>query len=411
MTPSTSEGLTGVRDGTNCKEPPYSWVIDTPVATTTQLRDLAASHGASTFGVTVAEPFAGALATLREHKATGLSGALRFTYDDPDVATDIRTSFPWAQSLIVVGVNYATRASGPASTGALVARFATADHYEPVRLVTGRIADQLKMLDGRAEVLIDDNRLVDRTAAARSGVGWIGKSTMLLAPGHGPWTLIGSVVTDIKLEPTSPTSRGCGTCVACIPACPTDAITPDGIDARRCLSAWLQAAGSLPHWIRPTLGRRIYGCDDCLTSCPPGGKVLDNVGNKPLWLPFTELLEMKDEQLLDRFSWWYVPRRDGRFIRRNLLVAAGNSRESSVLETIERHLSHRSSMIRSHAAWALARATGKGARQRLIEILDQERAPETRIEMALALVMIDHPKDYEALLALDELSATTTIAL
>jgi epoxyqueuosine reductase len=120
---------------------------------------------------------------------------------------------------------------------------------------------------------------------------------------------------------------------------------------------------------------------------------------------------MADEQLLDRFSWWYVPRRDGRFIRRNLLVAAGNSREASVVEAIERHLSHRSSMIRGHAAWALARATGKRARKRLIDVLDQERAPEARFEMALALVMIDHPGDYEAFLALDELSATTTIAL
>ncbi len=411
MTPSTSEGLTSVRYGTNCKEHPYSWVIDTPVATTTQLRDLAASHGASAFGVTVTERFTGALATLREHKTSGLSGSLRFTYDDPDVATDICRSFPWAQSLIVVGVSYVTSASSPASTGALVARFATADHYTPVRLVTGGMVDQLKTLGGKAEALMDDNRLVDRTAAARSGVGWIGKSTMLLAPGYGPWMLLGTVVTDLELEPTSPMSRGCGTCVACIPACPTDAITPGGIDARRCLSALLQAAGSLPHWIRPTLGRRIYGCDDCLTTCPPGGRVLENVGSKPLHLPFTELLGMADEQLLDRFSWWYVPRRDGRFIRRNLLVAAGNSRESSVLEAIERHLSHRSSMIRSHAAWALARATGKRARKQLIEALDQERAPEARIEIALALVMIDHPEDYEALLALDELSATTTTAL
>jgi epoxyqueuosine reductase len=412
MTPSTSEGLTSVRYGTNCKERPYSWVIDTAVATTAaQLRELAARHGASSFGVTSAEPFTEALNTLRNHKTSGLSGSLRFTYDEPEVATDIRRSFPWARSVIVIGVNYLASSSGPAPTGAIVARFATGDHYEAVRSVTGEIAHQIEALGGNTEVLIDDNRLVDRTAAARSGVGWIGKSTMLLAPGDGPWMLLGTVVTDIKLEPTSPMSRGCGTCVACIPACPTDAITPDGIDTRRCLSAMLQTAGSLPHWIRPTLGRRIYGCDDCLTSCPPGGKALENVGNKPLRLPFTELLEIADEQLLDRFSWWYVPRRDGRFIRRNLLVAAGNSREASVVEAIERHLSHRSSMIRGHAAWALARATGKRARKRLIDVLDQERAPEARFEMALALVMIDHPGDYEAFLALDELSATTTIAL
>ena len=118
---------------------------------------------------------------------------------------------------------------------------------------------------------------------------------------------------------------------------------------------------------------------------------------------------MEDEQLLARFSWWYVPRRDGRFIRRNLLVAAGNSREPGVLGVIESHLSHRSSMIRGHAAWSLARGAGKTARKRLIDALNHERAPDARVEMALAVVMVDHPRDYQALLGLDELVATTTI--
>jgi epoxyqueuosine reductase len=389
MTPSTSEGLTSVRYGTNCKEHPYSWVIDTPVATTTQLRDLAASHGASAFGVAVAEPFTEALTTLRQHKTSGLSGSLRFTYDDPDVATDIRRSFPWAQSLIAVGVNYVARASGPASTGALVARFATADHYMHVRLVIGEIANHIRGLGGRTKLLIDDNRLVDRTAAVRAGVGWIGKSTMLLAPGHGPWMLLGTVVTDLELEPTGPMNRGCGTCVACIPACPTDAITPEGIDARRCLSAWLQTAGSLPHWIRPKLGRRIYGCDDCLTSCPPGGKALDSAENKPLNLPFAKLLSLSDDELIERFSWWYVPRRDPRFIRRNIVVAAGNSREPDALGPIEAHLNHRSGLIRGHAAWALAQHSGAQAEQTLNDLEATETDPEVLDEIEIALQMIE----------------------
>lgn len=378
-----------MRYGTNCKEHPYSWVIDTPVATTTQLRDLAATHGASAFGVTVAEPFTDALATLREHKTSGLSGSLRFTYDDPDVATDIRRSFPWAQSLIVVGANYVARASGPASTGALVARFATDDHYMHVRLVIGEIVNHIRGLGGRTKLLIDDNRLVDRTAAVRAGVGWIGKSTMLLAPGHGPWMLLGTVVTDLELEPTGPMNRGCGTCVACIPACPTDAITPEGIDARRCLSAWLQTAGSLPHWIRPKLGRRIYGCDDCLTSCPPGGKALDSAGNKTIDLAFVDLLAMEDDQLLDRFSWWYVPRRDPRFIRRNIVVAAGNSREPDALGPIESHLDHRSGLIRGHAAWALAQHSGAQAEQTLNDLGAMETDPEVLDEIEIALQMIE----------------------
>jgi epoxyqueuosine reductase len=326
---------------------------------------------------------------LRQHKTSGLSGSLRFTYDDPDIATDIRRSFPWAQSLIAVGVNYVARASGPASTGALVARFATADHYMHVRLVIGEMVDHIRGLGGRTKLLIDDNRLVDRTAAVRAGVGWIGKSTMLLAPGHGPWMLLGTVVTDLELEPTGPMNRGCGTCVACIPACPTDAITPEGIDARRCLSAWLQTAGSLPHWIRPKLGRRIYGCDDCLTSCPPGGKALDSAGNKPLNLPFAKLLSLSDDELIERFSWWYVPRRDPRFIRRNIVVAAGNSREPDALEPIEAHLNHRSGLIRGHAAWALAQHSGAQAEQTLNDLEAMETDPEVLDEIEIALQMIE----------------------
>ena len=338
-----------------------------------------------------------------------MAGPLHFTYSDPPAATDLKFTFPWARSIVVVGFNYLPSASTPASTGAIVGRFATSDHYKNVRRATHSISAHLRSRGARAETLIDDNRLVDRAFAVRSGVGWTGKSTMILAPGSGPWLLLGSVVTDADLQTTSPMQRSCGTCVACIPACPTGAIGQDGLDARRCLSTWLQTPGAVPRWIRPLLGRRIYGCDDCLTSCPPGGKALQNAGSKPLDLPFVELLEMEDEQLLARFSWWYVPRRDGRFIRRNLLVAAGNSREPGVLGVIESHLSHRSSMIRGHAAWSLARGAGKTARKRLIDALNHERAPDARVEMALAVVMVDHPRDYQALLGLDELVATTTI--
>lgn len=377
---------------------------------TEEVRAIGAKYGATAVGVTGVEAFDRELTTLHSHKRNGMAGPLHFTYSDPALAANVRKTFPWAQSIVVIGYNYLPSASTPASTGAIVGRFATSDQYDRVRSATDAILAHLRSQGAKAKTLIDDNRLLDRAVAVRSGVGWTGKSTMVLAPGSGPWMLLGSVITDADLQTATPMHRTCGTCVACIPACPTGAIGEHGLDARRCLSTWLQNPGSIPRWIRPLLGRRIYGCDDCLTSCPPGGKALEMAGNKPLDLPFVELLEMEDEQLLDRFSWWYVPRRDGRFIRRNLLVAAGNSREGSIAETLERHLSHRSSMIRSHAAWALARAVGKTSRRRLIEALDQERAPETRMEIALALVMIDHPENYEALLALDEL-VTTTIVL
>ena len=123
----------------------------------------------------------------------------------------------------------------------------------------------------RAAVLCDDSRLVDRAAAVRAGVGWWGKSTMVLAPGHGPWLLLGSVVTDASLPPDTPMARDCGTCAACLPACPTGALVAPGVlDARRCLAALAQSPGAIPREFRRAMGDRLYGCDDCLEACPPG---------------------------------------------------------------------------------------------------------------------------------------------
>lgn len=375
-------------DDPDCTEPPYSWVIDHDVAATEALRDLATGLGAAGFGVTTTEPFVESLATLRKHRASGMAGPLHFTYDKPVVATNVETSFPWARRIVVFAHNYLSEASTPAEVGALVGRFATSDHYGSVRHVAERLRDELTGAGHRAAILIDDNRLVDRAAAARSGVGWIGKSTMMLAPGHGPWMLLGSVVTDMKLDPTPPMVRDCGTCVACIPACPTGAITSSGLDSSKCISTWLQTPGSIPGWIRPHIGRRIYGCDDCLTSCPPGQRALAKIPNRSEPLEFADLLAAGDEELLDRFHWWYVPRRDPRYLRRNILVAAGNSREQSALPAIRGHTRHPSSMIRSHAVWALARSLGSVGWDELTALQDEETVPETIEEIEYALAMI-----------------------
>ena len=365
-----------------------------------ELSTLAYGNGAAGFGVTGAEVFARDRAALRATRDTGRSGPLGFTYDDPDLATDVSQSFSWARSLVVVSYDYLPRADTPPDGGAVVGRFATANHYEGVQGITGAIAEFLRARGFRAEILSDDNRLVDRAAAVRAGVGWQGKSTMVLAPGHGPWILLGTVVTDASIPASRPMKRDCGTCSACIPACPTGALGDRGLDARRCLSTWLQTPGSIPHWIRPHVGRRVYGCDDCLTACPPGFRALAAAGERPAELPFSDLLGLSDEHLLDRFGWWYVPRRQGRFIRRNLLVAAGNSKEPAVREAVEAHTRHPSSMIRGHAYWAIAR--GFEGRRALREALETETVPEARDELMLALLLTEHPGSHATVLEADE---------
>jgi hypothetical protein len=148
------------------------------------------------------------------------------------------------------------------------------------------------------------------------------------------------------------------------------------------------------------VGRRVYGCDDCLTACPPGGRALAAAGERPAELPFSDLLGLSDEHLLDRFGWWYVPRRQGRFIRRNLLVAAGNSKEPAAREAVEAHTRHPSSMIRGHAYWAIAR--GFEGRRALREALETETVPEARDELMLALLLTEHPGSHATVLEADE---------
>ncbi len=343
------------------------------------------------FGVTDAARFAEARDTLFTNRDSGMAGPLRFTYGDPETATDVKATYPWAKSLVVVAHSYLRETESPADRAPQVGRFATADHYRPLREATAAVAAELIEQGFRAEVLIDDNRLVDRAVAIRAGVGWLGLSTMVLVPGHGPWTLLGTVATDAPLDTTPPMERTCGTCTECIPACPTGAITARGVDARRCISAWLQAPGHLPHWIRPHVGTRIYGCDDCLTSCPPGHPPMNKVKVSPSHLEFAELLGSEDPELRERFAWWYIPNRDPRFLRRNVVVAAGNSGSLSLSEAIESQFEHRSSLVRGHAYWAYARLLGVEAWHRLEVAYRRERFPDAASELERAFLMLRRP--------------------
>ncbi|MBS1195854.1 MAG: hypothetical protein H6R33_574, partial [Actinobacteria bacterium] len=188
------------------------------------LRAAAAEAGLAAMGVAPAAPFPEVRRALEQRVATGRHGGLRFTFADPARSAAPQASFPWAESLVVAAHAYLGAAGnpGPAAAGTgRVARFATRDHYRPLRAGLAALAGVLVAAGHRAAVLCDDARLVDRAPAVRAGVGWWGKSTMVLAPGQGPWLLLGSLVTDAVLPADSPMGRDCGICAACLPACPT----------------------------------------------------------------------------------------------------------------------------------------------------------------------------------------------
>ena len=177
---------------------------------------------------------------------------------------------------------------------------------------------------------------------------------MVLTPRAGPWILVGSVVTDAHLPVSEPMKRTCGTCEACIPACPTGAIVAPGVlDARRCLAAIFQSRGDIPVELRRAAGGRIYGCDDCLTSCPPGFGMLRAQAPAEHQLSPIEVLAMSDEDLNSATDHWYVPGRKMRFVRRNAIVALGNVGGDEAVSVLTPYLEHQDELLRSHAQWAL----------------------------------------------------------
>ena len=337
-----------------------------PTPPVEELRACGLAAGLDALGVASAEPFTGTRRHLEQRKAAGLHGGMHFTYGDPARSTDPSRILPGARSL-VVGARRYRRADPPPPPEAAgsVARYARTDHYAVLRTALGAVADRLRAAGWRAEVRCDDNALVDREAAHRAGLGWYGKNANLLLPGAGSWFVLGSVVTDAPLPPAAaPVADGCGTCARCIDACPTGAIVAPGVvDARRCLAWLVQARGEFPVDLRPALGGRIYGCDDCQEVCPPN-RTADRHEPPPAagedeeaWVPLVELLGSTDDELLARHGRWYIPRRDPRWLRRNALVALGNvgaAEDEAVVAALRGYAAGDDELLAEHATWALA---------------------------------------------------------
>ena len=332
------------------------------------------AHGLDAVGFASADPFVTTRQDLETRKAAGLHAGMQFTYRNPVRATDPRRTLPSARSIVVGARCYLRRpraTSQPSDAAGIVARYAWADHYAPLRDALDAVAGCLRGYGWKAVVLVDDNALVDREAAYRAGLGWYGKNANLLLPGRGSWFVLGSVITDALLRPDAPVAEGCGSCSRCLPACPTGAIVEPGvIDGRRCLAWLLQAEGSFPREHREALGGRIYGCDDCQEVCPPNRAVERRRGapdaavdDEPA-VDLIAMLDLDDAALLARFGRWYIPRRDPRYLRRNALVALGNVGRwdnGDVRRVVTRWASSDDALLQEHAVWAIEQLGGRPA--------------------------------------------------
>jgi epoxyqueuosine reductase len=362
--------------------------MTSPATLAARLHAVARDAGATVTGICGVAPFTDVAASLRQRVADGMHGGLRFTFAEPDLATDVRRSFPWAERLFTVGRAYLPEAGSPGrSTGdqIRIARFATEDHYRGLRGVLDAVGKALEAAGYLAAPVVDDRRLVDRAAAVRAGVGWWGKNSMVLAPAVGPWMLLGSVVTDAPLPESTPMVRDCGSCDACIPACPTGALVAPGVlDARRCLAAILQQPGIIPRGLRSAVGDRLYGCDDCLEACPPGIRLLETATTPGGRHHVFDILGTDDDALLRRFGHFYLPKRRPTILRRNALVVLGNAGGPESMGVAAGYLGHPDWVLRAHAAWTVGRLGGPDAAMVLAAAAEEEDRPEVLEEIRVA---------------------------
>jgi epoxyqueuosine reductase len=256
-------------------------------------------------------------------------------------------------------------------TLAFVSRYALGrDYHKVLRHSLARLAQRLSEQIGPFgyRVCVDSAPVLEKALARNAGLGWIGKHTNLIAREAGSWFFIGEILTDLPLPLDEPASAHCGTCQACIPACPTGAIVaPHRLDARRCISyLTIEHQSPIPVELRPAIGNRIYGCDDCQLVCPwnkfaraaahPDFKVRNHLDAASL----TELFAWTQAEFDVRMRGSAVYRIGYERWSRNIAVALGNApRSAAVLAALHSRQHDASALVREHVEWALAHQTAQ----------------------------------------------------
>jgi epoxyqueuosine reductase len=327
--------------------------------TARELERLAAELGLDAVGAAPAVPYEETERHIRERRARGLFADMKFTMARPEVSCHPEALLPGARTVISAALCYYAPEPNPEPGQGRLPRYTWTDAYAVLR---ERLDALGRRLGGGYRVLVDANQHVDREAAARAGVGFYGKNTLLITRRHGSWVVLGTLVTDVEIEPTPPLHADCGSCTLCIEACPTDALDEPGtLDATRCLSYWTQSPESIPEEYREPLADQVYGCDICQDVCPWNRGIERRRADEPLpagaepTVSLLEWLEADGEELRRRYDRLYVPRNDPRYLRRNALVALGNSGGPEHRETLAAYAESDDELLREHASWALRR--------------------------------------------------------
>jgi epoxyqueuosine reductase len=253
----------------------------------------------------------------------------------------------------------------PITRQGAIARYARfTDYHNIIGERLKLLAEFVNQLGGEGTLslwYVDTGPFLERDLAQRAGIGFIGKHTNLISRKLGNWIFLCEIITTLELEPDEPETNHCGKCSRCITACPTQAIrAPFQLDARRCISyLTIELKGSIPVELRPLIGNRIYGCDDCLAVCPwnrfaQEGEMMKPHARADLATPdLIELLSLDETGFKKRFAGTPMLRTKRRGLLRNVCVALGNAGDETALPALEKASGDTESLIAEHARWAI----------------------------------------------------------
>ena len=316
------------------------------------------------------------LAFFAEWVARGYAGEMAYLTTQVPRRSGVPAAFPWARSVLSVALQYdtphpySTNAADATGERGWLSRYAWGDDYHDVmKAMLDRVLAALRDAAGpfEARAYADTGPVVERAYAAAAGLGAWGKNTCLLHPEHGSWFFLGELVTDLEMEADAPRPDMCGTCTACLDACPTGALpSPYVLDATRCISyLTIEVKGAIPEERREGIGRHVFGCDICQDVCPwnrrrrhRGGAAFEPRPGA-LGPDLDTLASLDDEAFRELFRRSPVKRAKRRGLLRNVAVAIGNSGEERHRPALERLANDADSVVREHARWALDRLDGR----------------------------------------------------
>ncbi len=311
---------------------------------------------------------------------------------------DPRVMWPDVRSIVMVGVNYAPPGDPLAilkqRLRGAISVYAQGDDYHEV--IKPRLKELGRWLidqaGGDIKVFVDTAAVMEKPLAEAGGLGWQGKHTNLVSRHHGSWLFLGALFTTLELPADAAERDHCGSCRACLDVCPTAAFpAPYRLDARRCISyLTIEHKGPIPRKLRPLIGNRIYGCDDCLAVCP--WNKFAEIGHEAKLAaraalrapPLAELAQLDDASFRALFAKTAVKRIGRARFLRNVLIAIGNSADAALADEAERLLEDPSSLVRGAAVWALGRLDRARLERRAAPRRAAEADPEVEVEWAAA---------------------------